>query len=217
MPKFIDITGNRYGKLTVINRSADHITPSGNRFTMWECTCDCGNTTVAYGNALKSGRMSSCGCSQYLHSSDTARKNFSTHRHSNERLYKIWAGMIKRCENPNHIGYHNYGGRGISVCDEWRHDYMAFRTWSYANGYSDDLSIDRIDGNLGYSQDNCRWANKKTQNNNRRSNVYIEHDGLRLSRAEWADRLNVTYSFLRKRLDKGQSLSDIIQYLYSNS
>lgn len=85
-----------------------------------------------------------------------------------ERLYRIWDGMIGRCERPSQKGYARYGARGITVCDEWRYNYVAFRTWAYKNGYRDDLTIDRINGDLGYCPENCRWATYKEQVANRK-------------------------------------------------
>lgn len=118
--------------------------------------------------------------------------------------------MIKRCENKNAINYSNYGQRGISVCAEW-HSFPEFEKWALDNGYSDLMSIDRINPDGSYSPDNCRWATFKTQVNNKTNNVVIAHNGEEHTLAEWSEILNIPYKRLHKQVRvKGMSLDDII-------
>jgi hypothetical protein len=117
------------------------------------------------------------------------------------RLYKIWAGMIQRCENPNIKAYKNYGGRGITVCDSWRSSFSQFMAWSMENGYAEDLTIDRIDVNKNYEPNNCRWITKKAQGFNRRNNHRITYNGKTQTMRQWAEELNISYDVIAKRLN----------------
>lgn len=132
---------------------------------MWLCRCECGKEIVVEAYNLKTGHTQSCGCLQ-REATSVANK---THGKRNTRLYRIWICMKNRCYRKNHDAYKHYGGRGIKVCDEWLHSFKAFNDWAMANGYRDDLSIDRIDTNKGYSPDNCRWATMAEQNKNKRA------------------------------------------------
>lgn len=169
MGRFIDLTSQRFGRLVVLCR--DGYSASGTQI-LWRCVCDCKTEVKVQGGNLRGGLSRSCGCLQV---EKVAERN-STHgdsvRGHRMRLYTTWAGMWARCTNPNEECYQYYGGRGISVCPEWK-DYPAFRVWALENGYSDDLSIDRIDNGKGYYPDNCRWANEITQANNKSSNVSV--------------------------------------------
>lgn len=115
------------------------------------------------------------------------------------RLYRTWCGMKKRCYNPNAKDYKYYGGKGITVCDEWLHDFPAFELWSKSNGYSDELTIDRIDSNGIYCPSNCRWITRAEQQRNRSFNVFVEHDGVKKTIAEWSRELGMSDKLLYKR------------------
>ena len=152
--------GKKFNYLTVIRISGKN---KYNR-PLYECKCDCGNTIITEATRVKMGVVKSCGCLQRK----VAAERFKVHGLTNTRIYRIWASMISRCENPNNNRYYVYGLKGISVCDDWRNDFMSFYNWAINNGYSDDLSIGRIDNDKGYCPSNCRWATSKEQRANQR-------------------------------------------------
>jgi len=189
--KLIDLTGQIFGRLTVISRSENK---HGRAY--WRCKCECGNEKDVIGKELKSGNVKSCGCLR----KEIVGTQFRTHGATETRLYYIWSSMKKRCENPYHEKHKkDYQGRGIAVCNEW-HDFSVFQEWALANGYADNLSIDRIDNNKGYSPDNCRWTDSKTQANNKRNNVHITFNGITQTIAQWADSLGMAFNVLHNRI-----------------
>lgn len=193
--RFLDITGNRYWKLTVLgfsHRTDDY------RY-MWSCLCECGNVTVVDGGDLKSGHTQSCGCYR------TQRQIESNIKHgkSSHRLYNIWGGIRTRVFNKNDVGYPNYGGRGIEFSEDWT-AFINFYNWAIENGYRDNLTIERIDVNGNYEPSNCRWIPLKEQSRNRRGVIVYGGETI----PEASKRLGIDMSALHCRIKSGKSLEE---------
>lgn len=179
------LEGQRFGRLTVIRESER----KSNKGILWECQCDCGRTTIAEGYRLRRGITRSCGClrvellSEHRSSAyrNPEKKRKSPEPHANyggytrgNRLYTIWCGIKTRCYNPKARDYKWYGGKGVTMCQEWLHDFAAFREWSLTHGYEPSLTIDRIDNSQSYSPSNCRWATRDEQlHNQHRGKPYL--------------------------------------------
>lgn len=165
----INLIGQQFGRLTVIERAVSPDTKNAH----WLCRCKCGNYKVTTRRALVRGDVQSCGCYQR----ERRAQGNTIHGGHGTRLYSIWRNMKERCYKPYAPKYPLYGGRGITVCDEWLHNFSAFRDWALSNGYQNDLTLDRIDNDEGYNPDNCRWATFSEQNRNRRH--YHRNGGVR--------------------------------------
>ena len=190
MGKVKDITGQKFGRLTVIKflRIEKHK-------AIWLCKCECGNLTGVTISCLTNGNTKSCGCLR----KERNIESHKTHGQSRSRLYYIWNHMKSRCYNKNHKDYKNYGGRGIKICDEWQDNFQAFYDWSMSHGYDDTLTIDRIDNNGNYEPNNCRWVTVKQQNRNRRSNINFTCNGETHCLMDWCKILGLNYNTVYNR------------------
>lgn len=208
MVRFKDLTGQRFGRLTVIKKVEEN---TGHHIK-WLCKCDCGKEVIVFGCNLTKTKVPtrSCGC---LH-----KELFTptTHGLSGNKLHYIWDSIKARCYNKNSTSYLRYGARGVTICDEWRDNFKAFYDWAIASGYDEtakrgDCTIDRIDVNKNYSPDNCRWVNATKQANNRRTNVIIKYQNQEKTLAEWCKLLNLPYKTIHKKIRyKGMTFEQAI-------
>ena len=188
-----DLTGQRFGKYVVIALSE----PYKGRKDTWLCKCDCGNERIVYGFGLRNGRSTNCGCVR------------TKHGMSQSKLYRVYYLMCQRCHATYNKRYFDYGGRGIKVCEEWRNSFIVFSEWALQKGYQEGLTIDRINNNGNYCPENCRWVDRKTQQNNRRDNHLIEYRSETHTIAEWGDILNISPSLICDRLRRGWDVSRV--------
>lgn len=197
--------GDRFGRWTVV-REVDRI--KGHRHVL--CKCDCGTEKIVNIGSLVNGSSTSCGCFQKECITKRNYKHGLAYRSDIEiRIYNIWSNMKRRCYNPKDRGYHNYGARGITVCDEWRNDFEAFYKWAYSNGYTKELTIDRIDNDKGYSPDNCRWTTMQVQSNNTRVNRHITYKGETHTIADWGRITGLGDDLIGQRIRKGFPLEKV--------
>lgn len=194
MSQFIDLTGKKFGRLTVISRFGS----TKSKSATWLCKCECGNEKIVQTCHLKSGATTSCGCYQKQRASESN----VTHGDSKTRLYSEWTHMKKRCYWKNYKYYYLYGGRGITVCDEWKNSFQSFKEWATNNGYSDELTLDRIDNNKSYDPLNCRWTTCYVQSNNRNFNHIVSYHGESASYEVMCRKLNVNTGTIRSRMKK---------------
>lgn len=188
-----DLTGKRFGRWTVIKK-AERTTSQ-----LWLCQCDCGTIKKVQHTSLVNGASTSCGC----YHSEEVSKRLTTHGKSKTRIYNIYHNMRNRCYNKNNSRYADYGGRGIFVCKEWMDSFESFARWSYKNGYTDSMTIDRIDNDGPYSPVNCRWVNLDTQANNKRKTLYFEFFGVKMSLRQWIDFMGWNYKKYYGRFYRG--------------
>lgn len=212
--KRVDITGAQFGRLTAVECLGKSSPNGGYR---WLCRCACGNEVVVLRSNLGK-HTNSCGCIRKetavrLNATPEAKKRLAdlrgrntVHGLSRHPLHRVWSHMIERCEYAKHKSFASYGGKGVSVCPEWRKDFTSFYAWAMESGYKKGLSLDRIDNDLGYSPDNCRWATPREQTRNRSVSVKIGDDYL----MDLAKQAGVCYNTLYWRLKKGWPLEDAL-------
>lgn len=206
-----NLIGQKFERLTVIKEipKAERKSPD----FKWLCKCDCGNETISTTSKLINGHQVSCGCKRTERVAQLNRKYKCTNKH----LYGVYKAMINRCTNENDPSYHNYGGRKVTVCDEWLNDFDAFADWALSNGYVLDApqwqyTLDREDNEKGYSPDNCRWVTMQVQQNNKRTCRMIEYGGETHSIADWARIYGMKYKYLYNRLTyQGMTLDEVIK------
>ncbi len=192
---FKNITGQRFGKLVAKHKDIENT----KKITKWICLCDCGKTTSVYLSNLTRGRTLSCGCFQHS----------GKHNMYGSKIYSIWGAMIQRCSNPNNLNYNSYGGRGITVCDEWK---------TFMNFYNDmgdpphKLTLDRDNNEKGYNKENCRWVSRKRQSRNIRMSKLIEYNGITKQIDDWADFLGINRECIRGRLRRGWSIEKALGF-----
>lgn len=196
-PKKINIQpGDKFSRLTVISEAEKR-----GRERYFLCICDCGSKRVVSLSHLRTGNTKSCGC----YRTDVLKQVSYIHGYSRTRLYRIWISMKARCFDVNATGYCYWGGRGITVCKEWL-EFMPFYEWAMANGYSDDLTIERIDNDGNYEPANCTWILRGKQAKNKRhvlrkrKAIYLSLNGRTLSLKQWASCLGIRYNTLYNRL-----------------
>lgn len=210
------LENKKFGRLTVLHRDQN---PTNNKkkYVKWVCQCECGNIVSVVSSDLVNGHTKSCGC----YHKDMAKKSLTTIRSKNHhfhqtktKIYRIWHGMMNRCYNPKFKFYKYYGGRGIVVCKEW-HDFYRFKKdmGDVQNG----MTIDRIDPNKGYSKDNCRWASMCEQNNNRRSNIFIQYNNEKLTAKQFSKKYSIDYQKTLKLIHLKFSAEEILNRLKYNT
>jgi hypothetical protein len=189
---FKDLTGLTFGRLEVL--SLNRVV---GRKAYWNCRCSCKTDCVVGRSNLTQGLCRSCGCLK----EDSTRARRTTHGMYRSKTYYAWQGAKDRCFNPNNTGFINYGGRGITMCDEWRDSFEAF--YRDMGPVPTGLSLDRIDVNGPYSKENCRWTDRGSQNRNTRRTILITHNGETLCLKDWADKSGVSYRILLYRYHAG--------------
>lgn len=193
-----DYTGQKFGAWTILAR--------GNRPKMWLAECQCGNICHVNIDNLKAGRSKNCQKCR----GEKSRQRQETHGLSKTRLYYVWLSMRNRCYRPQTNGYERYGGRGITVCKEWREHFEPFAEWAITNGYRQGLQIDRVDNNGNYEPQNCRWVTHRENLNNTSRTFHLQYKGRSYTAQEAAEAFNISAALLRERIHRGWSVEEAI-------
>lgn len=189
MGKFIDISGQQFGRLRVTRQLAER----QDKHILWECVCECGNVKPVRSQDLRNGKVLSCGC----YARDVNATRLTEHGKTGSKVFRVWKNMRNRCTKPNATGYENYGGRGIAVCERWEH----FEKFLEDMGEPPPGgSLDRIDNDKGYSPDNCRWATRERQQRNNRRTRLVTYQGIEKPLPDWCDELGLNYGMVYQRL-----------------
>lgn len=211
MKNIRDLTGEKFGRLTVSARAQDHVRPSGQRERMWLCRCECGQEKVILGERLKCGITKSCGCFRKERARELQKMHWK-HGHSSStgstREYHSWRSMLQRCYKPTSSGYHCYGGRGITVCDEWRSDFARFLKDMGERPIG--KSLDRIENDKNYCKENCQWSAPKRQSRNRQQSMLISVGGETRQVDDWADFTGINRSTIKNRIDRGWTPTEAV-------
>ena len=211
MGKLIDLTGQKFVRLTVVERGK-----CNKGVVYWKCRCDCGNVKVISSNALLNYNSKSCGCLQKQRASSAN----STHKKTRTKIYNLYHLIKARCYKPYTNNFKDYGGRGITMCDEWlgKNGFINFYNWAINNGYKEEIlhngknkwTIDRIDVNGNYEPKNCRFITNEEQARNKRNTVYLTYNGETLTQNEWAKKLDIYAGAIQWRLKKGWSVEEAL-------
>ena len=201
--KTANLSGRKFGRLLVVSFAG---ILASNRRINWNCRCECGTEISVQAKKLTSRHTLSCGCLMR----EKAAERFYKHGRTTSPEFNSWSSALGRCTNPKNKSYKNYGGRGITMCARWRDSFENFLTDMGARP-SPSHSLDRISNEGNYEKENCRWATKKTQSNNRRTNKIISKDGKTLSITQWAEELGMKEFTLRARLNSGWALDDAFE------
>jgi hypothetical protein len=188
-----DILGERFDRLLVVEK----IGLSNHKELMWKCICDCGKETVVNSYALRNGTTRSCGCLCFESRGNHLLLNW-------KKIHYARTNMLTRCYNKNFSLYSRYGGRGITVCEEWRNNSLLFYNWSISNGFSKELTLDRINNDGNYEPSNCRWVNMQVQSNNRHTNRFLTRNGETHTMAEWSRILETPYQRIQTHIYSGK-------------
>ena len=202
MGKFEDLTGKTFNRLTVIKRAEVE-----KKEVYYLCKCTCGNEKIIRGKDLKYNKIKSCGC---LNKEKTTERN-TKHSLRHTRIYRIWLLMKNRCLNSKYHLFKNYGGRGITICNEWKNDFISFYNWAMKNGYEEHLTIDRINVNGNYEPSNCRWATKLQQQRNTTRLRKITYKNETHCISEWAELLGLKYNTLYYRFRRNNYSEDVLK------
>jgi len=195
MSKYRDLTGQKFGRLTVIAKSKTE-----NGRSAWLCNCDCGRQSKVQSFDLINGKTKSCGCLQGKRSHGLSRGDNGKHM----PLYKVWVQMRQRCLNANNVNFKNYGGRGIKIYKEWE-SYKNFYDWAITSGYEKGLTIERINNDGNYDPANCTWIPQSKQPDNLRSNRYITFNGANWTLRKWGRITGINARTIGCRIDRGWS------------